>query len=205
MAIDRGDGERHHEPWTSLQRGGDERAPCVIAETSVESLGPSKLDRIGQVAGQTTSTTKVRRVDFGDCGPLNTPFLSPPGVSDVWFRAGVRPPGPFSAKSSPFMPNCRSAQAESRHMPNRSTALEARLLVDSPSYAWHLACLCRGRYEARQVTLRIEERSDGHRTILRLSGRTAVLRPPRDAQRTAGTGAVVRGPVGSSAWCLVRS
>ena len=42
--------------------------------------------------------------------------------------------------------------------------------MDSASYTWHLAC-ARRRYEARKVTLRIEERSDGHRTILRLSGR----------------------------------
>ena len=55
-------------------------------------------------------------------------------------------------------------------MPNLSKALEGGIPIDSASYTWHLACL-RRMYEAREVTLRIEERSDGHRTILRLSGR----------------------------------
>ena len=55
-------------------------------------------------------------------------------------------------------------------MPNLSKALEGAIPIHSASYTWHLACLPRG-YEARKVTLRIEEISDGHRTILRLSGR----------------------------------
>ena len=55
-------------------------------------------------------------------------------------------------------------------MPNLSTACGGGILVDSAPYTWHLACL-RRTYEARKVTLRIEERSDGDRTIFRLSGR----------------------------------
>jgi len=55
-------------------------------------------------------------------------------------------------------------------MPNLITTAGAGIRVDSTSYTWHLACLC-GGHEARKVTLRIEEISDGHRTILRLSGR----------------------------------
>jgi hypothetical protein len=46
--------------------------------------------------------------------------------------------------------------------------------VNSAPYAWHFACHLLG-WEVREVTLRIEEsieeRFDGKRTILRLSGR----------------------------------
>ena len=55
-------------------------------------------------------------------------------------------------------------------MPNLGKALEGGTPIDSASCTWHPACF-RRRYEARKVTLRIEERSDGDRTILRLSGR----------------------------------
>ena len=89
-----------------------------------------------------------------------------------------RIPSPILQQGSDFRPSCPSAHAESS---SNAEPQHGMWGLDSRKFSiLHVApCLPHGRYEARKVTLRIEERSGGHRTPRRCSVNASPSAPAR--------------------------